>query len=222
MMSTGLRERKKQRQREAIVDAAVGLFRERGFEETRIQDILERADISLGTFYNYFPGKDAVLDDFGGNVIASYLELARHELEADDKSVADRVRALARACGKAFSSDPAFMSVVAMQSKAFAGGGQLPVAGEVPIFGLLSLLFEEGQARGEIRRDVPPIELAQVFSGVFMFSVVNWLAEWKPTGRRGREDEAELEKRLMRAFDVFLDGCRSGGASGTGGERGNG
>src|SRR5438034_11170528 len=116
-MATGLRELKKQRQREAIVAAAVALFRERGFDETRVQDILERSDISLGTFYNYFPGKDAVLDDFGAGVIASYVELARHELEAQDRSVAERVRALVRACGKAFSSDPAFMTVVVTRSR---------------------------------------------------------------------------------------------------------
>jgi AcrR family transcriptional regulator len=208
-MATGLRERKKQQQREAIVATAVGLFRERGFEETRIQDILDQADISLGTFYNYFAGKDAVLDEFGGQVIASYLELARGELEAQDQPVPERVRALARACGRAFSSDPAFMSVVATKSKAFAGRGELPT-GDVPIYGLLSLLFEEGQAKGEIRWDLPPIELAQTFSGVFMFAVLNWLAGWETAGSRGRDDEAELEARLMRAFDVFLDGCRTG------------
>jgi AcrR family transcriptional regulator len=210
-MSVGLRERKKQRQREAIVEVAVDLFRERGFEETRVQDILERAEISLGTFYNYFPGKDAVLDEFGGNVIASYVELARHELEEEDQSVADRVRALARACGRAFSSDPEFMAVVVTRSRAFIGGGELP-ARDVPIYGLLSLLFEEGQANGEIRPDVPPIELAETFSGIFMFTVVSWLAGWQAAGRKRGDHEADLEGRLMRAFDVFLDGCRVGRA----------
>ena len=208
-MSVGLRERKKQRQREAIIDAAVGLFRERGFERTRIQDILDRAEISLGTFYNYFPGKDAVLDEYGAAVMASYVELARHELEAEDQPVDERVRALARACGKAFSSDPEFMTVVALQSRAFAGRGELPAAEAVPIYGLLSLLFEEGQAKREIRPDVPPLELAEIFSGVFMYTVVSWLM-----ARRSREEpkggnEAELEARLVRAFDVFLDGCRT-------------
>ena len=207
-MATGLRERKKQRQREAIVDAAVALFRERGFDRTRVQDILERAGISLGTFYNYFPGKDAVLDEFGAGVIGSYLELARHELEAEGQSAPDRVRALARACGKAFSADPAFMSVVVGRWRAFGGRDPLP-ARDVPIYELLSLLFAEGQANGEIRRDLNPIELAETFSGVFIFSVVGWLGAWQPDGRSGREDELELEARLMRAFDVFLDGCRA-------------
>jgi AcrR family transcriptional regulator len=209
-MPVGLRERKKQRQREEIVEAAVALFRERGYEETRVQDILERAEISLGTFYNYFPGKDAVLDDFGAAVLRSYIELAGHELEAADQSVGDRVRALVRACGRAFSSDPGFMTVVVTRSRAFGGRGRLPER-DVPIYGLLSLLFEEGQAEGEIRGDIPAIELAETFSGVFMFAVVSWLSVWQATGQTSGTEEAELEARLMRAFDVFLDGCRTSG-----------
>jgi AcrR family transcriptional regulator len=206
-MATGLRERKKQHLRKAILEAGVALFRERGFDETRVQDILERAEISLGTFYNYFPGKDAVLDEFGGNIIASYVQLAAQELEAGEHTVAERVRALARACGKAFSSDPAFMAVVATRSRAFSGRGQLP-APDDPIYQLLSALFAEGQASREIRDDVPPLELAETFSGIFMFTVVSWLAEWQASGGAGADDEADLDARLMRSFDVFLDGCR--------------
>jgi AcrR family transcriptional regulator len=218
-MPTGLREQKKHRQREAIVEAAIGLFRERGFEQTRVQDILDEAEISLGTFYNYFPGKDAVLDEFGAGVITSYVELARKELEQQDRPVAERVTALARACGRAFSSDPAFMVVVVTQSRAFGGRGQLP-AGDVPIYGLLSLLFEEGQANGEIRPDVPPLELAETFSGVFMFAVVSWLTAWQSDAGTSRDNESDLEGRLMRAFDVFLDGCRYGCATASANARG--
>ena len=205
-MTTGLRERKKQQLRQTILRTAVGLFRERGFDQTRVQDILERAEISLGTFYNYFPGKDAVLDEFGGDLIASYVRLAAHELEAQEHTAGERVRALARACGRAFSSDPEFMTVVVTRSRAFGGRGQLP-ARDDPIYGLLTQLFAHGQANGEIRRDIPPIELAETFSGIFMFTVVSWLSEWQAGGRAGSDDKAALDARLMRSFDVFLEGC---------------
>jgi AcrR family transcriptional regulator len=153
---------------------------------------------------NYFPGKDAVLDEFGRNLIASYVQLAAQELALEDHTVDQRVRALARACGRAFSSDPEFMTIVVTRSRAFGGRGQLP-ARDDPIYGLLAQLFAEGQASGEVRRDVPPIELAETFSGIFMFTVVSWLAE-RPAATKARDDEADLDARLMRSFDVFLDG----------------
>jgi AcrR family transcriptional regulator len=205
-MAIGLRERKKQQLRQAILETAVDLFRRRGFDQTRVQDILESAEISLGTFYNYFPGKDAVLDEFGRHVIASYVQLAARELALEDQTVGQRVRALARACGRAFSSDPDFMTVVVTRSRAFGGRGQLPVRDD-PIYGLLARLFTDGQATGEIRRDVPPIELAESFSGIFMFTVVSWLAEREAPPRARRDDEADLDARLMRSFDVFLEGA---------------
>ena len=45
-----------QRKRQ-VLDSALQLFIEKGFHETSIQDILDKALISKGTFYNYFSSK---------------------------------------------------------------------------------------------------------------------------------------------------------------------
>jgi AcrR family transcriptional regulator len=58
---SSLRQRHTERTRDAIVDAAYGLFAAKGYAETTIDEIAERADIAPRTFFRYFPAKEAVL-----------------------------------------------------------------------------------------------------------------------------------------------------------------
>lgn len=59
--------KKRERTRQALVTAARDLVYERGHEKIAIQDITRKADVGLGTFYNYFDSKEhifeAVLDE---------------------------------------------------------------------------------------------------------------------------------------------------------------
>jgi len=59
-----LRERKKSATRRRIVDTAIRLFSERGFEGPTIDEIAGAAEIGKGTVYNYFSTKEEILVEF--------------------------------------------------------------------------------------------------------------------------------------------------------------
>ena len=59
-LALGLRERKKQRTRATLIDAAVELCERQGFEKTTVDQIAAIADVSPRTFSRYFATKDAI------------------------------------------------------------------------------------------------------------------------------------------------------------------
>jgi AcrR family transcriptional regulator len=78
----GLRERKKARLRQQIISTAIKLFRKRGYEKTRVDDIVEQLEISQPTFFRYFPSKDAVLREVGRRGYACMAEHIQTELSS--------------------------------------------------------------------------------------------------------------------------------------------
>lgn len=57
----GLRQRKKLATETALLESALELFHDRGYDETTVQDIADTAGVSQRTFFRYFATKDAVL-----------------------------------------------------------------------------------------------------------------------------------------------------------------
>ncbi|MFE6177012.1 TetR/AcrR family transcriptional regulator [Streptomyces sp. NPDC056464] len=74
----GLRERKKQRTRAAISDAAITLFLEHGFNQVSVAQVAEAAEVSKRTLFAYFPTKE---------------DLVLHRLADHESEIARVVRA---------------------------------------------------------------------------------------------------------------------------------
>lgn len=56
-----LRERKRARTRQALIDAATDLFERNGYDETTIADIAAAAEIGTRTFFSYFASKEELV-----------------------------------------------------------------------------------------------------------------------------------------------------------------
>lgn len=92
----GLRERQKHRRRKNMLDAALKLFRERGYDHVKLEEVAEEADVSVGTVYTYFKTKNALLlavivDDFDRAFVMSS-KVLENPIKDGDSAVADLSR----------------------------------------------------------------------------------------------------------------------------------
>lgn len=77
------RERKKQETRDRILVSAREMLENQGFDATTLEQIAESADVSIATFYNYYPNKDALLQ-----------QIAKVEIEEIGQIVAEDTKHL--------------------------------------------------------------------------------------------------------------------------------
>lgn len=71
-----------------IISAAWELFYEQGYEDTTVEEIIERSATSKGSFYHYFDGKDALLSSLSFLFDEEYARLQQEldpEMDAWDK-----------------------------------------------------------------------------------------------------------------------------------------
>ncbi|WP_424215874.1 TetR/AcrR family transcriptional regulator (plasmid) [Streptomyces sp. BI20] len=73
----GRRERKKAATRQAIADAALRLFLERGYDDVGIREIADAADVSTTTLFKHFPVKEALVFDEDADQEARLLAAVR-------------------------------------------------------------------------------------------------------------------------------------------------
>jgi len=85
--------RKSEETRARILDTALTLFLERGFQETTMRAIADAAGVSVGNAYYYFESKEQLIQAFYARTHVEHVA-ASHDVLANAKSFADRLRGL--------------------------------------------------------------------------------------------------------------------------------
>ena len=175
LTSQGL-ERKTQ-----LIDAAAELFAERGYDETRIVDIVERAGVAKGLFYWYFDNKAALFRDL---VEENRLRLRRAQGAAIDPTAEplQRIHQGARASVAYMSSHAHFFSLIEVENIDKQFTDVLRQGTEVHANDVCALVAE-GIAEGTIR-DEDPLLLAYGVVGA-----VGYYGHFHRTGRVAMEPD---------------------------------
>jgi len=188
----GLRAEKKNKLRGRIFENAIQLFKERGFDEVTIDDIVGRLEISQATFFNYFPSKDAILHQAAEDTVARYRDMLEHEVGSDIPT-AEKIRRLLEAMGRGLETDKRFYRTLFTRSVLHFGNARV----EGLVSDLSAALMREGQRRGEIGAEYDPHELSDIFIGTYYAIIMRWL--------HGSDDQS-LAERLHRGAAIFLSG----------------
>jgi AcrR family transcriptional regulator len=197
---TGLRERKKARLRQQIIDTSIRLFRKRGYEKTRVDDIVRILEISQPTFFRYFPSKDAVLREVGRRGFACIKEHLENELSSE-ASTGERLRRMYQGMAREVESDrPLWRAVVLSGAMDPVRSPEMRRPEEVAV-SLLREILAEGQKRGEITRAFPVAHLAQFMEALYTTVVRRWAIDL--TGPH------DLSERVRSAVEFFLRGVQA-------------
>jgi len=192
----GLRERKKADLRRRIAEAAVALFRERGYEGTTVDEIVRRADVSQPTFYKYFSNKDAILREHAFTGFATLLE----DEAVREGTVEARMRSYLQSIARQMTQDRQLWYVIAVSNVYNPIRDPQLLSSSAAGTRLVEVAIAEGQRRGEFTAAYSPQRLASLLEGVMFRVCVEWGARFP--------DTRPLGQCIDEGFDLFMRAAR--------------
>jgi AcrR family transcriptional regulator len=196
---TGKRETAKSERRERLYEAALALFRTQGYETTTVDQITRQAGLAKGTFFNYFPTKDAVLRYMGTREIGR-LGGTVFSAANGTSSPLTKLKRLMSTLATSLENDRDLVCLVFRKgisvAELLAGD-----AGGFSVQPMASLLIRQAQRAGDVNPELDPDMLASALDALYLQQLVRWCESEKPY---------PLVDRLTGIVDLLLLGITSG------------
>ena len=168
--------RAQQARRQRVVDAAMGLGLEGGYEAVQMRDVAARADVAMGTVYRYFTSKDHLL----AACLVHWIEMLDARLgqqPARGDHAAERVLDVLDRALRAMARQPKLVAAVFMS---LASPDPAAVSCQQQITALMEGIIT--RAIG-VPQPPDPAERARIIGHVWYSALVGWISGWSTMGR---------------------------------------
>jgi len=192
------RERKKEETRVNIIDCAVSFFREKGFQETSMEEIAEKSDVSKGTLYNYFQDKESILVGYFQTIIAQYGR-DMEERFGENKDIKSALYNFMVFIRKIFISDKELAAIYfkyRMNSR-FDLKPDNPQRSGIEKWVLK--IIEKAQQDGQLRCDIPALVLTRNFQFLTMSFFISSIYT---------DEDLEIDVIKDQLIGLFLNGAK--------------
>ncbi|MBN1874186.1 MAG: TetR/AcrR family transcriptional regulator [Anaerolineae bacterium] len=193
-----LRERKKQRNRTCILNAALHLFQTQGFDTTTVDAIAEAAEVSRSTFFNYFPTKESLLNEIAAEELQGLEEQVALKMAQEPSAVA-KIRYVMRTLAGdtvAFLQLTRYILIEAMLHPTTTPSPN------IHLDSLLHPLVQQAQILGEIRADLDPHQVTGAIIGIYLHAFFRWISE---EGNFTPEAATEVETTVDMLFEGIAE-----------------
>ena len=195
----GLRERKKQQTEERIYRTALRLFQQRGYATTTVEEIAQAAEVAKGTFFNYFPTKDAVLGYLGQRQMRLVQQALAHTPEFEEQSTYEQLMFVLNTLAAGVQDDWEVMRAVSLETFRSASAFSDTTSAARQLYDLFLRIIRRGQERGELRTTAPAESLTLIVLSTYLYTFLAWLELDPPP---------PLTLLLQTHLNVLLEGMK--------------
>jgi TetR/AcrR family fatty acid metabolism transcriptional regulator len=188
--------------RRKILEAAIGVFAQKGYFQSRISDIAGSAGVADGTIYLYFKNKEDIVVSLFSDVLQRHLARAREEI-ASVRTPRQKLLAIARHQLTALSERKDVAMLFQTELRQATLLKRISSEELRGYFDLLSKVIEEGQKTGVFRPEIPRSLVVRSFFGALDELVTSWILS--PT-------HYNLVDLAEPVTDLFLGGLAPRGA----------